>query len=336
LTLASSEAGFLFFAYRLEGNKHKPGRKETKMRKRLAALLAIILLLALMAAPAAYAAYEDGTYTVPVSIEGLGRHNVLWSSATLHVEGGQLYLDLTFERVDPRDHAPQYDWIQSSAGRVSGVKSDATYTCTFYRLPIYGFGRIPVSVLSTAMSEPKVIEYTLVVDGSSVPEAEEPTPEPTAEPTPEPTAEPTPTPAPTVEPTAEPTAAPTAEPTAVPTAAPTPVPTPAETPIPTPAQPVEPDETAAPADGTDSPAPSDAVILPADLPTDAPDYAPDAEPEHPDTPEAPTAPSPVPAPDPAPAGGLTTGAKIGIAAAAVVVAAAVIAVIAANAKKKRK
>ncbi|MBR5115402.1 MAG: hypothetical protein IK101_08950 [Oscillospiraceae bacterium] len=308
------------------------------MKKRIAALLALVLLLALMAAPEAHAVYADGTYTVPVSIEGLGRHNVLWSAATLHVEGGSLYIDVTFERVDPATHAPQYDWMQSSLGRVNPVKNDDTCLCTFYRLPIPSLGNVPVTVLSSAMSQPYEIDYTLKIDGSSVPLAEGPAsePEPSAEPTPEPTAEPAPTPAPTV----EPTAAPTATPTAVPTAAPTPVPTPAETPIPTPEQPPEPDlpdEPDAPADGTDSPAPSDAVILTPDLPTDAPDYAPDAEPEHPGTPEAPTEPSPVPAPDPAPAPakGLTTGGIIGIAAAAVVVAAAVIAVVVSKAKRTK-
>ncbi|MBO4422633.1 MAG: hypothetical protein J5879_04300, partial [Clostridia bacterium] len=94
------------------------------MKKRFAALLAIVLLIAFTAAPAASAAYADGTYTVPVSMEGLGRHNVVWSSATLHVEGGQLYIDIVFERVDPRDHAPQLDWMETSLGRVNGVKDD--------------------------------------------------------------------------------------------------------------------------------------------------------------------------------------------------------------------
>ncbi|MBO6010876.1 MAG: hypothetical protein J6P71_03645, partial [Oscillospiraceae bacterium] len=132
------------------------------MKKRIAALLALALVFALLAAPAAHAAYADGTYTVPVSIEGLGRHNVLWSAATLHVEGGSLYIDVTFERVDPRDHAPQYEWMETSLGRVNGVKDDASYTCSFYRLPIPGFGRIAVSVLTTAMSEPKAVDYTIV------------------------------------------------------------------------------------------------------------------------------------------------------------------------------
>lgn len=286
------------------------------MKKKIAALLALVMLLALVAAPAAHAAYADGTYTVPVSIEGLGRHNVLWSSATLHVEEGRLYIDVTFERVDPATHAPQYDWMQTSLGRVSPVKDDAACLCSFYRLPIPGLGSVPVTVLSSAMSQPYEIDYTLVIDGSSVPLAEAQNPEPSAEPAPDSAETPELTDAPPA--TSEPTSEPSAEP------APD---QPEETPIPTPEQPIEPTVPDEPADGPDAPpAPSDAVILTPDMPTDEPP-AQTGEPEHPGTPEAPSAPEPAPTPAPEEHGGLGTGGIIGIIAAAAVLVAAVLALV---------
>ncbi len=282
------------------------------MKKRFAALLALLLLVALFAAPAAQAAYEDGTYTVSVSIEGLGRHNVLWSAATLHVEGGSLYIDVTFERVDPATHAPQYDWMQTSLGRVTPVKNDDTCLCTFYRLPIPSLGNVPVTVLTSAMSQPYEVDYTLRIDGSSVPLAEEQTPEPSAEPTPDSAETPAPTDAP--EPSNEPaptTSAP--EPSAEPAPEPSAEPTPEETPSPVPELPDEP---------ADVPEPTEAVILTPDLPTDEPP-APSGDAEHPGTPEAPSA----PAPAPEARSGLGTGGIIGIIAAAAVVIAVVLALI---------
>ncbi len=148
----------------------------------------------------AAAVYEDGSYTVPVSAEGLGRHNTLWSSASVTVEDGAIYADVTFERVDPRDHAPQFDWLRTSLGTFAPEIDDASFTCTFRRVQIEDFGSVNVTLQTSAMSQPYEVEYTLKFDGSSVPvkaepaapeepEPEEPddTPEPDAEePSPEP------------------------------------------------------------------------------------------------------------------------------------------------------
>ena len=218
-------------------------------------LTAIFLLFLLPPSASAAADYQDGTYTVPVSIDGLGRHNIVWPSGTLHVEGGALFLDITFERVDPKDHAPRYDWLATSLGTVTPVIDDAALTATFYRVPIPGFDPIPITVLTSAMSAPVEVEYTLNVDGSAVPlaavETPEPTPIPTAAPaeTPAPTEAPEETPELTPEPTTEPTPEPTEAP--APTEAPTPEPTaeatPAPTPAPAPAEAPEQPPTAVPA-----------------------------------------------------------------------------------------
>ncbi len=233
-----------------------------KLPKPLSVFLAAALLLVCAAAlaPCAVAAdYADGAYTVPFSMEGLGRHNVAWSTATVHVEGGALYVDFTLERVEPRTHAPQFDWAQTSLGSVTPILNDETYTATFLRLPVPNLGRVEVSMFSSAMST--VMDYVLVIDGSSIPAASaaEPTPEPSAEPTPVPSAAPTP------EPSTEPTPVPSAEPTPVPSAVPTPEPSTEPTPEPSAEPSAQP--SAAPA-AEDSPAPAETPQ--ADKPTDSP------------------------------------------------------------------
>ena len=64
---------------------------------RLLCLLFAVLLTAacgiLLSSLAWASDYADGTYTVPFSMEGLGRHNVAWSTATVHVEDGALYVE---------------------------------------------------------------------------------------------------------------------------------------------------------------------------------------------------------------------------------------------------
>ena len=94
-------------------------------------LLAVCLLLGSLGAQAAEAEYEDGTYTVSFAMEGLGRHNVAWDTAALTVEGGRLYIDFTLERVDPRDRAPQYDYLTTPCGTYYPELDDASFTCTF-------------------------------------------------------------------------------------------------------------------------------------------------------------------------------------------------------------
>ncbi len=200
------------------------------IRKSLSVLFAAALLLtgAALLAPQAFAAdYADGDYTVPFSMEGLGRHNIAWSTATVHVEGGALYVDFTMERVEPRTHAPQFDWVQTSLGTVSSVINDDAYICSFYRVPVPNLGRVDVSMQTSGMSSPTIVDYTLVIDGSPIPLAGvEATPEPSAEPSPEPSTEPTPTPSaePSPLPSAEPSVEPSPEPSAEPSAEPSPEP----------------------------------------------------------------------------------------------------------------
>ena len=286
-------------------------------RKTLSVLFAAALLLAgaaLLSPQALAADYADGVYTVPFSMEGLGRHNVAWSTATVHVEGGALYVDFTMERVEPRTHAPQFDWVQTSLGTVSSVINNDAYICSFYRVPVPNLGRVDVSMQTSGMSAPTIIEYTLVIDGSSIPAAgAETTPEPSAEPSPEPSAEPTPS--------AEPSPEPSAEPTPSPEASPEPSPEPSSEPSPEP-----------------SPAPEPSA---APSPSAAPAADPKAAEQQTETQQAPietigaasASDLPESAGQSAKSGTLPTGAILGIAAAVVIAAAAV--ALALRAKKKK-
>lgn len=139
------------------------------------AALVFLFALSLSVVPQTAAAdYEDGSYSVPVSVTGLGRHNILWSTAAVTVENGEIYADITFERVDPRDHAPQFDWLKTSLGTFSPEIDDASFTCTFRRVRIADFGSVDVTLQTSAMSQPYELEYTLQFDGSSVPVKAEP------------------------------------------------------------------------------------------------------------------------------------------------------------------
>ena len=107
--------------------------------KRMIAVLLAVLLLGcgvLLSVSAEEDVYEDGTYTVPFSMDGLGRHNIAWDTATVTVENGLLYVDFTMERVDPRDHAPQLDWIRTDCGTFTPEIDNANFTCTFRRVQI--------------------------------------------------------------------------------------------------------------------------------------------------------------------------------------------------------
>ncbi len=283
------------------------------LRAACAALCALGVLLS--AQLGAFAAdYEDGTYTVPFSMSGLGRHNIAWRTATVEIEDGNFYLTFTLERVDPRDHAPQYDWFASSLGSVTPVINDEAYTCTFRRLPVPSLGEVEVSAQTSAMSQPYAIDYTISIDASSIPLKAEETPEITPEPAPEEASEPAPeqTPEAADAPSEPVSAEPSAEAAAAPAEAqPAGDASPAEEapaePLPTPES--EASEDAAPAE---SEAPAQ------DEPTpEAAEPAPEAA--------ADETPAPAQAQEPAAEGNTVTGTVIAVVAAIIVIAAALIA-----------
>ncbi len=297
------------------------------MKRILRALCGALLALCVLASMqlCAFAAdYEDGTYTVPFSMSGLGRHNIAWNTATVEVENGSLYVTFTLERVDPRDHAPQYDWVETSLGKVVPTINDEAFTCTFSHVPVPSLGEVEVSAQTSAMSQPYAIDYTINVSDEGIPLKAEPTPEPLPEPTP------VPTPEPPQEPAAEPDDAPAADANAAPENTPiAPAPTeeaalPEEAPsMPSPTPGIEPEETAEPAE-TEAPASAEPE-------TDEP-----AASEAP-APESPEAEAPAPAPvdgEPAEEVNTNVGTLVAILAAIVAAAAVLITVITKKGKGK--
>lgn len=142
-----------------------------KTKHLLAAALCSLLLLALiLTAPPAHAEYRDGTYEVPFSIGGLGRHNVAWSTATVTVEGGRYYLTFTIERVDPLTNPPQYDWLSTDCGTFTPSLNDAAFTCTFSGVEVSHLGSIAVTAQTSGMSQPYQVDYTLYVDDADIPQ----------------------------------------------------------------------------------------------------------------------------------------------------------------------
>lgn len=146
-----------------------------------AAMCALVLLCAAaLTSPAACAApaYQDGDYTVAFSIDGLGRHNAAWDSATVHVKNGALYVDFTLERIDPRDHAPQYDWLKTDCGTYTPTLNDATFTCVFSGVQVPHLGTVTASAQTSAMSQPYEVDYVLHIDDSTIPTASAPVSQP--------------------------------------------------------------------------------------------------------------------------------------------------------------
>ena len=114
--------------------------------------------------------YQDGTYQVPVSLSGgsMG-HNDVVSPCTVTVSGGVPYATLVFKRVTAPWHAPNYEWLRTSMGTVYPVVNEGNYSNTFNQVPLPGLGSVPITTLSTAMSEPHEISYTLYFDAGSIP-----------------------------------------------------------------------------------------------------------------------------------------------------------------------
>ena len=96
-------------------------------------------------------------------------HNDVLSPCTVTVSGGVPYATLVFKRVTAPWHVPSYEWLRTSRGTVYPVVNEGNYTNTFNQVPLPGLGSVPITTLSTAMSEPHEISYTLYFDPGSIP-----------------------------------------------------------------------------------------------------------------------------------------------------------------------
>lgn len=145
--------------------------KVSKNLKKITFALLLTFCLAIFAPVASFAAsYQDGTYSVPVSLSGgsMG-HNDIVSPCTVTVSGGVPYATLVFKRVKAPWHAPQYEWLSTSMGTVYPSVNESNYTNTFSNVPLPSLGAVSVTTLTSAMSDQHEITYSLYFDPSSVP-----------------------------------------------------------------------------------------------------------------------------------------------------------------------
>ena len=130
------------------------------------ALLAVFIMVS--AIPSFAATYQDGTYSVPVSLsKGRMSHNAIVSPCTVTVSGGQLYATLVFERTSDNG-TPKYTYLSTGLGTVY-PQQYGPHAQIFYNVPISGLGNIPVKMETEAMSELYVIDYTIYFDESAIP-----------------------------------------------------------------------------------------------------------------------------------------------------------------------
>ena len=130
------------------------------------ALLAVFIMVS--AIPSFAATYQDGTYSVPVSLsKGRMSHNAIVSPCTVTVSGGQLYATLVFKRTSDNG-TPKYTYLSTGLGTVY-PQQYGPHAQIFYNVPISGLGNIPVKMETEAMSELYVIDYTIYFDESAIP-----------------------------------------------------------------------------------------------------------------------------------------------------------------------
>ena len=120
--------------------------------------------------PAAAAGkYVDGTYTIGCQLTGEEWHNTLASPTTLYVEDGNLYVDIVFKRVTAPLHAPRYDSLTTAYGTYFPEMNEDALTCTFYHVQIPDLGYQDVATVTSAMSQPYEVVYTVFFDPTGVP-----------------------------------------------------------------------------------------------------------------------------------------------------------------------
>jgi len=101
---------------------------------------------------------NDGSYNADVSLKGgTGRTTVI-SPAELTVENGLIWAIIVFS-------SPNYDYMTIGETRYDRINKDGN---SAFRIPVTLDKDIRISALTTAMSNPHLIEYTLYFDGGSL------------------------------------------------------------------------------------------------------------------------------------------------------------------------
>ena len=139
-----------------------------KVFRRLAVTAVLAVFVMASAIPSLAATYQDGTYSVPVSLsEGRMSHNAIVSPCSVTISGGQIYATIVFKRVSD-DGIPQYSYFTTTAGTVYPQQYGA-HAQIFNSAPLPSLGSVNVTMETTAMSTPHTLNYTLYFDDSAIP-----------------------------------------------------------------------------------------------------------------------------------------------------------------------
>ena len=139
-----------------------------KVFRRLAVTAVLAVFVMASAIPSLAATYQDGTYSVPVSLsEGRMSHNAIVSPCSVTISGGQIYATIVFKRVSD-DGIPQYSYFTTTAGTVYPQQYGA-HAQIFSSAPLPSLGSVNVTMETTAMSTPYTLNYTFYFDDSAIP-----------------------------------------------------------------------------------------------------------------------------------------------------------------------
>ena len=139
-----------------------------KIFRRLAVTAVLAVFIMASAIPSLAATYQDGTYSVPVSLSvGRMSHNAIVSPCSVTISGGQIYATLVFKRVSD-DGIPQYTYFTTTAGTVYPQQYGA-HAQIFSSAPLPNLGSVDVTMETTAMANPHTLNYTLYFDDSAIP-----------------------------------------------------------------------------------------------------------------------------------------------------------------------
>ncbi len=139
-----------------------------KVFRRLAVTAVLAVFVMASAIPSLASTYQDGTYSVPVSLtKGRMSHNAIVSPCSVTISGGQIYATIVFKRVSD-DGTPQYTYFTTTAGTVYPQQYGA-HAQIFSNAPLSNLGSVDVTMETTAMSTPYTLNYTLYFDDSAIP-----------------------------------------------------------------------------------------------------------------------------------------------------------------------
>lgn len=125
------------------------------MKRVLSMLMVIVLLFGLSACGEKKT--EDGTYSIDVTLTGgTGRASI--EDATVVITGDKAEATIVWS-------SPHYEYMLIEDTKYEPVQTSGNST---FVIPVTLDTEIPVSALTVAMSEPHLIDYTLLFDSSTM------------------------------------------------------------------------------------------------------------------------------------------------------------------------